>query len=155
MSEADENSWIKKNACDGKDFLWRVENRLFEGTFDTFAIIMKKQMWIEIKAPIEPARPTSKLFADNHKFTQGQKNFALSVTRAGGSCWGFIGTNLNQILIPADVIEGANDMTVAQLLYYSTWNRRKGTGNPRKEGEALRYALAECDLPKGRYDELR
>jgi hypothetical protein len=148
VAEATENKWIRDNACKRFDFLHRVENMVGEGTFDTFGIIMSQQMWIEIKAPIEPARHGTRLFSGNHEFTQGQKNFALSILRAGGLCWAFIGTNLRQMLIPGMVIEKANEMTVDQLVMQSIWHREKGHKDLRQSGMLLRHALAQRDPPK-------
>lgn len=146
VREATENAWIRKNALGRYDFLWRVENTLQDGTFDSFAIVMKKPMWIEIKAPIEPARSTTRLFSGNHEFTQGQKNFALSIRQAGGLCWGFIGTNLRQILIPGALIEHANSMTVDELLNECAWSREKNVSDLKLAGQLLRLTLAEKDF---------
>lgn len=140
--EVTENEWLRKHVAGKGDFFLRVENVVAEGTFDTFGTILGNAFWIEIKAPVEPARPTTRLFGgSNHEFTQGQKNFALSVGRAGGNCWGFIGTNLRQMLIPGSAIERANHMTVSELLHVAVWSRGKNT-DIFPSGRKLRYILA-------------
>jgi len=142
-NEATEQKWMVKNMVDRRDHFFRVENVVGVGTFDTFYTIMGTSGWIEIKAPREPARPGSKLFASNHKFSQEQKNFALQHTKAGGTCWGFIGTDLRQMLIPAKFIETANDATVDELLAVSAWSRLKYSNSARLDARRLRFVLAK------------
>lgn len=110
-----------------KDRAERIENVAGSGNPDVNYCIEGCEGWIELKAPVEPVRRTSKLFGQNHKLTQSQKNWMLEQHRSGGRCFIFVGTNRQWILLPSyPLAERLNDLSVLQVQKEALWIAQKG-----------------------------
>jgi len=101
------------------DRLGRVENGLEAGWPDVnYCLLGGREGWIEIKAPILPAKPSTPLLASQHNLTVEQSNFFLAQHNAGGLAFLFIATELGVILIGAEVAKDrkiVNSSTVDEL----------------------------------------
>lgn len=126
MSENLSYKTLKNNAFDGTlNRIDRVENPMVPGMFDINYCAEGTEGWIELKAPIEPKRITTKLFGSNHKISIEQINWCLRQRNAKGICWILISTNKRWMLIHGGYIKGINDLTVAELIEISFWTTTK------------------------------
>ena len=121
MSEKNDYNILRKNMPKGKDRLERIENIAGTGTPDVNFCSQGVECWIEMKSSKEPLRPTSLLFASNHRLSQTQKNWFLQQRNAGGKCYILIATDKRWMLINGKYADGINKLTVAQLRGAASW----------------------------------
>lgn len=80
----------------------RIENGVVDGMPDSVIVDEGITNWLELKAPIEPARFTTPLFGNsNHRLSQAQLNWLLAHRQAGGRGWVAIETTSWVFLIGA------------------------------------------------------
>lgn len=125
MSEKTDYQALRKHLVQGKERLDRVENIAGTGTPDVNYCIDGVEGWIEMKSPKEPKRAKSKLFADNHKFSQTQKNWFLKQRNAGGRAFILICTDKRWMLIDKWQADFVNGMTVDEIGKVAVWNNAK------------------------------
>jgi hypothetical protein len=126
MSEKLAYKKLKEACFDGTlNRIDRVENPLVDGMFDVNYCIKGVEGWIELKAPTEPRRASTKLFASNHRLSQSQLNWCLRQRHAKGHCWILISTDIRWILIHSGYVNGINDATVEELIEMSFWHQIK------------------------------
>lgn len=126
MSEKREYHLFKKNMPQGHDRLDRIENIVGIGTPDVNYCIDGVEGWIEMKAPKEPMRSTSKLLTKHaHPLSQDQKNWFLKQRNAGGRAYILIATNKRWMLIEGKHADNINDMTIEQLWHIAMWATQK------------------------------
>lgn len=81
--------------------------------------------WIEIKCPKEPVKPTTSLFASNHKVEIEQSNWMLKQHNAGGLSWLFILTEKRIMLLPGSWVglnpSAVNELSAHELERKSVW----------------------------------
>lgn len=104
----------------------RIENGLGDGTPDVNYCAAGREGWIEIKAPIEPARPTTAMFGNgNHQVSVGQANWLLAQSNAGGVAWLFIASEQRLILLPGKIVGEMgikiNKLTAHELEQRAAW----------------------------------
>jgi len=101
----------------------RVENGLGAGTPDINYCFLSVEGWIEVKAPIEPARPSTALFPSNHEVTTEQRNWFLAQRLARGRAYLFIATEQRLLLIGSDLActKEVNQLTVGELEARALW----------------------------------
>ena len=123
MSEKTDYNLLRKNLhhC----HLERIENIVGSGTPDVYYCIDGHMGWIEMKSPKEPLRKNSKLFANNHKLNQNQKNWFLSLRNAGGQAFILICTNKRWMLIDGEYADEINLMAVWELMEVAVWCAEK------------------------------
>lgn len=103
------------------DRIDRVEGIFAEGMPDTNWCIDGRDHWLENKSPVEPVKPSSKLFANNHSVLRSQMNWALRQRNAGGCSWFFIATNKRWMLVDGKHADRLNDMTADEINHIATW----------------------------------
>ncbi len=121
MSEKTAYQWLKEVIVESGDRIDRLENLVSVGMPDVNACLAGHELWIEIKAPKEPVRSTTKLFGSNHKVSQDQANWMLRQIKAGGQCYFFVVTDKQRFLMHGRLADDINSFTVAQMEFYSTW----------------------------------
>ncbi len=108
------------------DRILRVENGLGAGTLDVnYCLLGGAEGWIEMKAPILPARESTPLLASQHGVTVEQANFFLAQHNAGGLAFLFVATERACVLIGAEVAKDralVNNSTLEELVLLSRWN---------------------------------
>lgn len=124
MSEAAEQSWLKKFVFKSPARCERVENLLIFGMPDTNCCIPPgHEFWLEIKSPTEPKRPSTALIGGRcHPLSQDQKNWFLAQRRAGGRAYLWVGTDKRRMLLPGAIADQFNEMTVAQCIEVALWH---------------------------------
>lgn len=125
MSEKTDFNLLRKHMARHGDRLERVENVVGVGTPDVNYCIDGVEGWIELKSPKEPLRAYSKLFADNHKLNQSQRNWFLRQRNAGGRGYILICTDKRWMLIDGKHADCINKLTAAQLLQIACWRGHK------------------------------
>ena len=119
----------------------RLENLVSEGMPDVnCCLILGYEVWIEIKSPTEPKRPSTSLFGSNHNVSQEQKNWFKEQVDAGGRCYFFIDTDRNRFLVHGKWADALNELTVAQIREMSKWHASK----PMRGLQAQCRALRDC-----------
>ena len=117
---------LKERVTRPTDRFERVENGLGEGWPDCNYCMVGSEGWIEIKAPHEPVRPDTPLFASNHQVSIEQINWLHNQHMAGGNGWLFIATEKRLMIIHggrvAQLGRKVNTMTVAQLIKCAAWH---------------------------------
>lgn len=96
----------------------RVENGFGEGLPDVNACLRGEDVWIELKAPQEPKRATTKLMTSNsnHALLPSQINWCIAQRQAGGISFILVRTNKRIILVEGTRhAEEFNDMTVSSM----------------------------------------
>lgn len=121
MSEKKDYHKFRAHIIHPSDRIDRLENLVTFGMPDVNYCFDGVEGWIEIKSPVEPKRSTTALFSGNHKFSQNQKNWFIRQLKAGGLAFALICTDKRWILIDANTVENANEMTVSELLQKSVW----------------------------------
>lgn len=116
---------LKDRVTRPEDRFQRVENGLLPGWPDVNYCMARQEGWIEIKAPIVPARQSTALFASNHQVTVEQCNWLLTQARAGGLGWLFIATEPMLLLIKGAEVGRLgikiNKLTLHELERMSHW----------------------------------
>lgn len=117
---------LKERITMPPDRFERVENGLGAGMPDVNYCIVGAEGWIEIKAPVEPARPQTALFgASNHNVTVEQCNWLLKQSQAGGTGWLFIATEQRLMLIDGAIVGrmgiAVNKKNVFELERMAAW----------------------------------
>ena len=148
--ERDACRWLREKTAAPDVRFTRIENLVGNGMADGNICVAGVESWIEVKAPIEPVRPTSIVFKNNHNFNQDQKNFALAQRKAGGNCWAFISTNFRRLLVPGSYIEYMNKMTMQEIVDAAVWVCNVGETNKDKVTAQLRHWLKN-PTPNGIY----
>ncbi len=93
----------------------RIENGVLDGMPDTYVGIDGVSNWIELKCPVEPARPTTALFSGNHPLSISQRNWLLAHRQAGCRGWVAIETASCVMLIGAQWADSVNKGTLQEL----------------------------------------
>lgn len=96
-------------------YFTRIENSVAFGLPDIYICLDGVSFWIEVKAPKEPVRKTSKLFASNHPLNQMQKNFFLFHAMAKGKAFILLSTDKRWILLRGAEAEELNTLSVEQI----------------------------------------
>ena len=139
MSEKTDYKLLKKHLPQGHDRLERIENVVGVGTPDINYCIEGVEGWIEMKSPKEPKKSSSKLFGDNHKLNQAQKNWFLRQRNAGGKAFILICTDKRWMLIKGDyLVDIINDLSANDLWDIACWVSFKPI-----DWESLREVLKE------------
>lgn len=125
MSEKTDYKLLKKHLPKRSDRIDRIENLVVAGMPDINYCIDGIDGWIEMKSPKEPLRESSKLFADNHKLNQDQKNWFLRQYNAGGRAFILICTDVRWMLIDGSLADIINDMTGDELWKIANWSMSK------------------------------
>lgn len=118
MADREVNFWgrIMTGLWRPTRLLNRIENGVLDGMPDSYIVIGGSQNWVELKAPIEPARTSTALFSGKHNLTITQRNWLLSHRQAGGRGWVAIETDKRVLLIRALHVDAINTSTVHQLI---------------------------------------
>lgn len=125
MSEKNDYQLLRKHLMGKGVHLERMENMAGVGTPDIYYCIDGTMGWIEMKSPKEPRRESSKLFADNHKLPQSQKNWFLNHRNAGGRGYILICTDKCWMLIDSKDADDINLMTANELFEIAVWRMSK------------------------------
>lgn len=123
----------------------RVENGLLSGMPDINYCFNGCEGWIELKAPIEPARDSTALFgAGNHPVEIEQANWMLRQSQANGRCSLFIATEKRLLLIAGSLVgklgKEINTLTAFELERKSIWRSQMPVLDPLRWAD-LREAL--------------
>lgn len=121
MSEASAYRTLRDAIKQPGDRLDRIENLVGSGFPDTNGCFNGIEFWMEIKAPTEPKRATTKLFGSNHKLSQDQMNWFLRQRRANGLGFVYIETDHARMLIDGSHADRVNDLTTKQLMTIAVW----------------------------------
>jgi hypothetical protein len=125
MSEKIAYKTLKEKVFDRtKDRIDRIEAGV-DGIPDTNFCIGGKEGWIEIKAPTEPKRATTKLFASNHKISKDQENWFIRQVKAKGRAFILVSTDKRWMLFLPSAVQILNDMTVEQMQFLAIWETHK------------------------------
>jgi hypothetical protein len=108
------------------DRIDRIENLVGVGHPDVNMCLSGIELWVEIKAPIEPKRPGTPLFGSNHKLSQDQKNWLLAQRNAKGRAFIYIATQNRLLLIASKLADGLNEMTTPELIEHALWHNFLG-----------------------------
>ena len=130
---------LQKRLRTWQDRIDRVESQVVTGMPDINFCLNGVEGWIEVKAPIEPKRNTSILFASNHKLSTAQKNWFLRQRQAKGRCYVFISTDKRYMMIDGEFADQINGLTVDRRQEVSLWSALKKTG--KCDWEELRKVL--------------
>jgi hypothetical protein len=121
MSEKTAYDWLRTKVFLSVDRVDRLENLVVVGMPDVNVCVCGTELWIEIKAPKEPARAKTALFASNHKLSQDQINWMLRQRKANGNAYIFINTDKRRLLLQAKHAESINNMTLAEIKDAAIW----------------------------------
>lgn len=127
---------LKDRVTRPEDRFERVENGMLTGMPDVNYCMAGIEGWIELKAPIEPARPTTALFGSgNHPVEVEQANWLLKQSRAGGRGWLFIATEHRLLLLRGHDVgkfgaRGINTLTAHALERISVWRVQQPVLDP-------------------------
>ncbi len=144
MSERQAYLTLATNITLPGDRIDRVENFVGLGFPDTNLCFSGMESWIEIKAPTEPKRETTKLFGSNHKVSQDQMNWFLRQRKAGGRGFIYIQTDKRRMLIDGTQhADEVNEKTINELLDIALWD----ASIPTSKAEWM--DLRDCLAPLG------
>lgn len=128
MSTRESNVYrrLKDRITRPEDRFERVENGLVNGMPDVNYCFAGTEGWIEIKAPEEPARPTTALFgAGNHTVSVEQCNWMLKQSQARGRSYLFIATQARLVLLQGEEVgkrgQQINKMTAHEIERIAIW----------------------------------
>lgn len=113
---------IKNKLALPRDRMDRIENSLGSGYPDVNATIDAEDIWIELKAPAEPARPTTPLMManGNHRLLESQINWFCRQRQAGGIAFILVRTNKRLLLVDGTIhAKVFNSWTVEQMRSHS------------------------------------
>lgn len=139
MAESNDYKTFKLNVPLPHDRVDRIENGVGVGMFDVNYCFSSVEGWIELKSPVEPKRPTTKLFGSNHKVSQDQANWCLRQIKAGGRAFVLIATDKRWMLIDGRQADRINELTVSELLELSCWSATK----PVRDNESWKLLRAK------------
>lgn len=109
----------------------RVENGVIDGMPDGYICAEGAANWLELKAPIEPARAATPLFGNsNHKLSIAQRNWLLSHRQAGGRGWIAVETEHWMFLCGARLADDINRMTLSEFAEHSDLAVRRPVQEP-------------------------
>ncbi len=133
---------FRKHLKQGSDRIERIENSAGAGTPDVNFCIEGVNGWIELKAPIEPKRKTSRLFPNKvHQLSLSQRNWFLQQKNAGGKAFIFVTTNHRAMLFDSRIFDRINMMSVQELIDESLWHCETPVG--KIEWSNLRMKLTQ------------
>ena len=95
--------------------LRRIENGLESGWPDVYGIKNGVSVWVELKAPEEPKRSTTRLMSGNHELSREQRNWHMEHCQAGGNSWILIETDQQAMLVHGIWADRINDLSAQQL----------------------------------------
>lgn len=115
---------LKGHVSRPEDRFDRVENGLGAGCPDVNYCFFGKEGWLEIKAPLLPAREDTGLFSSQHDVSIDQSNWFIRQRRAGGRAFLFVATEKVLLLLPPElVIENkvVNSLPMIELRERALW----------------------------------
>lgn len=112
---------IRTNMLVRGDRMDRIENSVGSGQPDTNGCLAAEDVWIELKAPVEPKRADTPLMTSNgnHPLLQSQINWFARQAQAGGIAFILMRTDQRVILIEGTkygTSQAFNRYTVAQMI---------------------------------------
>lgn len=118
------------------DRLTRIENSILSGAPDVNGCLAGEDVWVELKAPVEPKRPGTPLMTSNgnHPLLLTQQGWMKQQQQAGGIAFILLRTDKRMLLIDGTKYgtgEHFNKYTVAQM---------------------IRIAIFSCDVPTKQED---
>lgn len=115
---------IKTNLPSAGDRLDRVENSLSSGAPDVNGCMDSEDIWLELKAPIEPKRAGTKLIhGRNHELLLSQRNWFARQKQAGGIAFILVRTDKRVMLIDGTIYADTfNNLTVGELTAISLYH---------------------------------
>ena len=124
MSEATEYKWLRQRVFPSPARCQRIETLIGLGIPDVNVCVPPgREFWIEIKSPTEPKRPGSAMIGGRcHPLSVDQKNFFLAQRRAGGRAYLWVGSDKRRLLLPGELADQFNEMTVAQMVDAALWH---------------------------------
>ena len=122
MSESADYKRLKKNWCEPRDRIDRIENIVGTGMPDVNICASGIEFWVEQKSPKEPKRSTTILFGSNHKLSVEQKNWFLRQKNAKGRAFVLICSDKRWMLIDGKFADDINNLTVEELINIATWH---------------------------------
>lgn len=108
----------------GIDRADRVENAVISGQPDVNGCLQGEDVWVELKAPVEPKRATTVLMTSNgnHPLLQSQINWFAKQRQAGGIAFILVRTDKRMMLIDGTKHgDHFNTYTVAQMIEASIY----------------------------------
>lgn len=117
---------FKRNVATGPlDRVERIENGISAGTPDVNYCLRGTEGWVELKAPLEPKRPSTPLFGSNHDVSIDQLNWFHKQHMAGGIGWLLIGTDKRHFALAGKNVAALgpkiNNHTVESLCAIAVW----------------------------------
>ena len=106
------------------DRLDRIENFVASGQPDVNGCLAGEDVWIELKAPKEPKRSTTRLMTcnGNHALLPSQVNWMIRQRQAGGIAFILVRTDKRIMLIEGTKhAEQFNSMTVPEMMLASLY----------------------------------
>jgi len=140
MNEKKAYKKLREKIIKFNDRIDRIENYIVAGMPDINLCIEGCEFWIELKAPTEPKRATTPLFGSNHKLSQAQKNWFKRQWQSGGQAFILIVSFNRWILMPCDMADDINEMTIKQLVEKCLWTAK--TPIKKEQWQILRQTLA-------------
>lgn len=129
----------------------RIENSFGEGIPDTSLCLAGEDVWVELKAPLEPKRATTVLMTSNgnHALLQSQINWFARQRQAKGVAFIIIGTDQRVMLV--DGVKHAD--------HFNTWTVKEMMSNsldcfPRPVGKDQWRILRNVIFTAARYRRL-
>lgn len=113
---------IKAKMIKPLDRLDRIENSFGEGYPDTNMTLDAEDVWVELKAPVEPKRPTTPLMTSNgnHPLLESQINWFIRQRQAGGIAFVLVRTDKRIMLVDGTLYaELFNSWTVHEMVINS------------------------------------
>lgn len=124
------------------DRLDRIENDVTFGIPDVNGCLNGEDVWIELKAPKEPARATTALMtrSGNHPLLETQINWFCRQRQAGGVAFILIRTDQRIMLVEGTMYAKMfNNWTVSEMVDHSLYVCPVPT--PKQEWEMLRHVI--------------
>lgn len=129
MSQREANTFkrLRERLTRPEDRFERVENGIGAGMPDVNYCFAGAEGWIELKAPLEPARESTQLLgcSGNHPLSIDQVNWFIVQHRAAGRVHLFVATRRRLLLIPAQQVIRLsleiNKLSASQLERITSW----------------------------------
>lgn len=116
---------LKDRVARPTDRFDRIENGIGVGMPDVNYCILGCEGWIEIKAPHEPARPSTALLKSNHPLGVDQVTWFRRQHMARGLAWLFVASGQRLLLIKGSSVSalGAriNSLSATELEGHAVW----------------------------------
>lgn len=109
---------VRENLWRPSDRLDRVENAVISGQPDVNGCLSGEDVWVELKAPKEPKRSTTRLMTagGNHVLLQSQINWFARQKQAGGIAFILVRTDRRMMLVDGTKHgDRFNDMTAGEM----------------------------------------